>query len=83
MGGPQSSERSQASDTLDGVVAVTRALAGVDGGVTSGAVLPVTGLLRADSLPAASTALTWKENSVPATRPVIVFCGGTGDPQMQ
>ena len=43
----------------------------------------MTGLLSADSLPAASTALTWKENSMPGTRSVIVFAGGIGEPQMQ
>ena len=76
-------ERSQASDTLDGVVAVTRRFAGVVGAVTSGAVLPLTGLLNADSLPAASTAFTRNENSLPGTRWVTVFAGGIGEPQMQ
>ena len=53
------------------------------GACTSGAVLPVTGLLSADSLPAVSTALTRNVHSLPGTRPVIVFAGGTGEPQMQ
>jgi hypothetical protein len=52
----------------------------VVGGVTSGAVVPVTALLSADSLPAASTALTRNENSLPGTRPVIVFAGGFAGP---
>ena len=50
--------RSQASETLDGVDPVMRRFPGAVGGVTSGAVVPVTGALMADTLPAASIACT-------------------------
>ena len=81
---PHSSiERSQASDTLDGVVAVWRRFAGVVGAVTSGAVLPVIGALSWDSLPALSTALIRNENCLPGTSPPIVLAGGFGEPQRQ
>jgi hypothetical protein len=58
-------------------------LPGVVGAVVSGAVLGVSGALGSDSLPSASTALTRNENSPPGIRWVIVFAGGTGEPQMQ
>lgn len=50
------------------LIALFEKFCDLHGGVTSGAVLPITGLLSADSLPAMSTAFTWKGHSFSSRR---------------